>query len=57
MKCAVAEETYEFGDPTTVVGFKDINVTDTNSQSWTASGDASSTYTKDFTCPTDKLLY
>lgn len=54
---ATASAAYAFGDPTTVVGYKDINVIDTNGEAWTASGDASWDYTRDFTCPTDLSRY
>jgi hypothetical protein len=52
-----ATEDYAFGDPTTIVGHPDINVSDTNGGAWTASGDAYWEYTKDFVCPTDTSLY
>jgi hypothetical protein len=40
-----------------VVGFPSINVNDSNGESWTASGDDSWMYSRDFTCPTDTSLY
>jgi len=49
----VATANYAFGDPTTEVGYSDIAVTDTNGGDWTASGDATWTYTKDFVCSAD----
>jgi hypothetical protein len=42
-----------FGNPT-VVGYPTINVTDTNEMSWNASGDASWSYDKTFTCDGDE---
>lgn len=51
---------YTFGDPTNVVGFANVNVTDTQPDStapWLADGDASWNYTGDFMCPTDTGLY
>jgi len=54
---ATAEADYAFGDPTTIVGYPEINVTDTNGEGWMASGDDSWTYSKDFVCPTDVSLY
>lgn len=54
---ATAKADYTFGDPTDIVGYPTINVTDTNGGSWTASSDAFWEYTKDFLCPTDLNLY
>ena len=48
---------YAFGEPTTVVGDPTINVLDTNGEKWTASGDDSWTYTKDFACATGPSAY
>jgi hypothetical protein len=54
---AVATAPYAFGEPTTIEGYPEINVFDTNGESWTASADASWTYSKDFDCPTDPSQY
>ena len=49
---------YSFADAdVTPVGPETINVTDTNGESWTASGDDSWTYNRNFECPTDASLY
>ncbi len=48
---------YTFGDPTNTVGYPTVNVTDTNGQAWSASGDATWNYTREFTCPTNTALY
>jgi hypothetical protein len=53
----VATADYTFGDPTTIVGEPDINVTDTNGESWTASDDASWTYDRDFACSSNPADY
>lgn len=50
-----ASDDYTFNQ--TVSGYPTVNVTDTNGQNWSASGDASWNYTRDFTCPTDLALY
>jgi hypothetical protein len=54
---ATAEADYAFGDPTTIIGYPQIQVTDTNGQSWTASGGADWTYDKQLGCPPDPALY
>jgi hypothetical protein len=46
-----------FGDPPTVNGYNSINVTDSNGQSWSASDDATWTYTRDFACSTNTAAY
>jgi hypothetical protein len=52
-----AQADVTFGDPTTEVN-DEINVVDTNGQSWgPVSDDASWSYDKDFSCPTDVGLY
>lgn len=48
---------YQFGEPTTIIGYDSIYVTDTNGSSWQASGDTSWTYDAPFDCPTDLSLY
>ena len=54
---AVATADYTFGDPTTIVGYPAINVTDTNGEAWTASGDDSWKYNNDFACSTNPADY
>ena len=44
---------YAFGEPTSITGDENINVTDTNGESWTANGDNQWTYDKDFVCSSD----
>jgi hypothetical protein len=46
-----------FGEPTTVHGDGDINVSDTNGESWAASGDATWTYANDRSCSSDPAQY
>ena len=41
----------------TTSGYPDVNVTDTNGQAWTASGDDSWSYDKDFTCSSNPADY
>lgn len=42
----------------TLTGYPDIDVTDTNGESWMASASSETwTYTRDFTCPTTTSLY
>ena len=48
---------YAFGDPTTIVGYPDINVTDTNGQAWATANTASWTYSRDFECSRDPADY
>jgi hypothetical protein len=48
-----ASADYAFGDPTTTVGDPSINVSDSNGESWQASGDATWSYSREFTCSTD----
>jgi len=44
-----------FGEPTTIVGYETVNVTDTNGRIWgPVSDDASWTYPETFTCDTDE---
>ena len=52
-----AKADYTFGDPTTIVGYPAINVTDTNGEAWTASGDDSWKYNNDFACSTNPADY
>ncbi len=54
---ATATDDYIFGDPTVVNGYSDIDVTDTNGESWATSNDNSWDYTEEFSCPTDTSLY
>jgi hypothetical protein len=46
-----------FGEPTTVHGYGDINVSDTNGKSWAASGDATWTYTENRSCSSEPASY
>jgi hypothetical protein len=48
---------YVFGDPTTIIGSPTINVTDTNGEYWTASGDTGWIYGRDFVCSTNPADY
>jgi flagellar basal body rod protein FlgG len=55
-----ASADYAFGEPTNVVGFETINVTDTQDDStapWQTSTDDSWSYMGDFACPTDEGVY
>lgn len=48
-----AQAAIAFGEPTTIAGYPTINVTDTNGESWSASTDASWSYSKDYYCGSD----
>jgi hypothetical protein len=52
-----AQAPFKFGEPTKVIGYKEVNVTDTNGFEWKTDQDAYWEYTKEFVCPTDKSLY
>ena len=55
-----ASADYVFGEPTNVIGYADINVTDTQPDSsapWMTSTDDAWAYAGDFDCPTDENLY
>ena len=55
---ATASADYTFGDPTNVVGYPTVNVTDSVEGSLgTASGDKTFEYSRDFKCPTDPSMY
>jgi hypothetical protein len=55
---ATATAPYAFGDPTKVVGYPTVNVTDSvQGALGSASGTKPFQYTDDFACPTDKGMY
>jgi hypothetical protein len=54
---ATATADYAFGEPTTVVGFAEINVEDTNGEAWTAAGDDFWQYDREFICSADPADY
>ena len=55
---ATASAPYTFGDPTTVVGYPAVNVSDSvQGDLGEASGDASFTYSRTFACPSDPAAY
>jgi hypothetical protein len=52
-----ASALYSFGEPTTTLGFAEINVHDTNGQDWFANGDTTWNYSVEFACSEDLALY
>lgn len=48
---------YAFGAPTAVTGTGTVDVTDSNGQSWIASGDYAWSYSAPFECPTSAAAY
>jgi hypothetical protein len=53
----VATAAYAFGEPTQVIGYPTVNITDSSGRSWTASGSGSFTYAQPFACSTNPADY
>lgn len=50
----IAQTDVIFGEPTTVIGLAEVDVTDTNGQAWHASGDAQWSYSTVYACGADE---